>query len=194
MTTLHDRGAVLPTREGGAAAVDDDLAVVRVGPEDWERHRDLRLAMLRDAPEAFWADPAEVARRSEEEWRAELAGPRLHLQARRAQEVLGGIGVLPEGYVPQEPIPEDHAHVVSMWVTPAARGGGLSALLMRAAAALALEIGRPHLTLDVDSANARAQRSYVRLGFVPTGRTDPREGHVTSWVEYRADARDLLAR
>ncbi|MFC7374317.1 MULTISPECIES: GNAT family N-acetyltransferase [unclassified Brachybacterium] len=188
MTTLHEHGAGHPCGEPGAASV----TVIRMGPEDWVAHRDLRLAMLRDAPDAFWARLEDVQGRSEAEWRTELAGPRLHLQARRGDQVLGGIGVLPEGYTPDEPIGEDEAHLVSMWVDPRERGSGVSGLLIRAAAELALELRRPHLTLDVDSANTRAQRSYERLGFTATGTENPREGHETSWVQYAAEAHDLL--
>src|SRR5699024_12038111 len=80
-------GAGSPHEDPGAVAV----SVVRVGPEEWAAHRDLRLDMLRDAPEAFWASLEEVRARTEQQWRQELRGPRIHLQARRGTEVLGGI-------------------------------------------------------------------------------------------------------
>src|SRR5699024_7048596 len=44
-------GAGSPQGRSGAV----DVSVVRVEPEDWIAHRDLRLEMLADAPEAFWA-------------------------------------------------------------------------------------------------------------------------------------------
>ena len=72
-------------------------------------------------PDAFWADLGEVRSRTEEQWREEIAGPRIHLQARAGETVLGGIALLPEGYTPEHPIPEDRSHIVSLWVRPAAR-------------------------------------------------------------------------
>ena len=179
------RGAV--DREAGT-----DLRIHRVAGEDWASHRALRLDMLEADPEAFWADPAEVRARTERQWREEIAGPRLHLQARRGDAVLGGIALLPEGYVPQHVIPADRALIVSLWVRPEARGTGVSHALFRALAQLALDLGRPDLRLDVDESNLAAQRLYERLGFEATGARDPREGHDTAWVEYAIRAEHLL--
>lgn len=164
----------------------------RVGGEDWISHRDLRLAMLAADPDAFWADPAQERARDERQWRAEIAGPRLHLQARRGEEVLGGIALLPEGYTPEHPIPEDRAHIVSLWVRPQARGLGISRLLFQALAQLALDLGRADLRLDVDETNLPARALYERLGFTATGERDPREGRDSCWVEYAIRAERLL--
>ena len=167
------------------------LSIHRVRAEDWRSHRDLRLAMLAADPDAFWADPAEAQRRTAAQWREEIAGPRLHLQARDGEEVLGGIALLPQGYTPAHIIPDDRAHIVSLWVRPEARGRGVSAALLRRLAHLALELGRPDLRLDVDETNAPAQALYERVGFRPTGARDPREGRSTAWVEYAIDAEQL---
>lgn len=179
-------GAGIPRTGAGAVAVH------RVGPEDWLAHRDLRLTMLRTDPEAFWAQADVLAGWGEQQWRADATGPRLHLQARRRDEVLGGIGLLPEGYTPEMSIPEDCVHLVSMWVRPTARGQRVADLLLVAGAELALELGRPHLLLDVDARNAPARRFYTRCGFRPTGAADPREGTDSHWLEHEADARALL--
>ncbi|WP_422117380.1 GNAT family N-acetyltransferase [Brachybacterium sp. UNK5269] len=164
----------------------------RVRGEDWISHRDLRLSMLAADPDAFWADPAQERDRDEQQWRAEIAGPRIHLQARRGPETLGGIALLPAGYTPAHPIPADRAHIVSLWVRPSARGLGVSRLLFRALARLAVELGRPDLRLDVDETNAPARALYERLGFRATGERDPREGRDTCWVEYAIRAEQLL--
>lgn len=192
MRTAHEHldGAGTPGTGAGAVGVE----IHRVGPEDWAAHRALRLEMLRTDPDAFWASLAELEGWTEEQWRADTAGPRLHLQARSGEVVLGGIGVLPEGYTPEHLLPEDAAHLVSMWVHPAARGRGVSALLLRGAAQVALELGRPRLLLDVDARNLTARRSYERSGFRATGATDPRDGTDSHWVEYAADAAELLGR
>lgn len=168
------------------------LRIHRVTGADWISHRELRLDMLASDPEAFWADPAEARRRDEQQWRAEIAGPRIHLQARSEHSVLGGIALLPAGYTPEHPIPADRAHIVSLWIRPAARGTGVSRALLAALARLSLHLGRPDLRLDVDDTNAPAQRLYQRLGFTVTGAREPREGHGTSWVEYAIHAERLL--
>lgn len=177
---------------GAGAEQAPPLHIHRVGAEDWASHRALRLAMLSADPDAFWADLDEARARTDSQWRQEIAGPRLHLQARRGQEVLGGIALLPAGYTPQHPIPEDRAHIVSLWVRPEARGSGVSRPLFEALARLAIDLGRPDLRLDVDESNGSAQRLYERLGFTATGARDPREGRSTAWVEYAIRAEQLL--
>ncbi|ATG55021.1 GNAT family N-acetyltransferase [Brachybacterium ginsengisoli] len=169
-----------------------ELLIHRVEPRDWAAHRDLRLDMLAADPEAFWADPAEARARAAEQWREEIAGPRIHLQARRGTEVLGGIALLPAGYTPEHQIPEDRAHIVSLWVRPEVRGTGISRPLLVAAARLSLDLGRPDLRLDVDAGNDSARRLYERLGFVATGARDPRESNGSYWVEYAIDASALV--
>lgn len=184
------------TAEPARVALDDaaplPVEVHRVLPEQWRAHRDLRLDMLEADPDAFWADLGEVRSRTEEQWREEIAGPRIHLQARAGETVLGGIALLPEGYTPEHPIPADRSHIVSLWVRPAARGRGLSTLLLRSVAELAISIGRPELSLDVDETNASARAVYERLGFRATGEREPREGRDSAWIEYMLGAEELL--
>ena len=176
------------------ASVDGALRIHRVRAEDWLSHRDLRLDMLDADPDAFWADPREARGRTEAQWRDEIAGPRIHFQARRGPAVLGGIALLPQGYTPTHVIPEDRAHIVSLWVRPEARGTGVSGPLFTALARHALALGRPDLRLDVDETNTAAQRLYERLGFTATGARDPRESRGTAWVEYALRAERLLER
>lgn len=190
MTSLDlTGGAGTPATGPGAAAV----RVVRVAEDDWESHRDLRLDMLRDAPRAFWAKLAEVEERSEQQWRQEIRGPRIHLQARHGEQVLGSLAVLPQGYTDEHVIGEDQAILVSLWVRPEARGTGTSRALFRAAAQVALDLGRPHLLLEVDDAGHAARRLYARLGFTETGTRHPREATGGEWIEYEARAETLLA-
>lgn len=172
-----------------------ELRMHRVSTEDWASHRALRLDMLAADPDAFWADPAEARARTAAQWRAEIAGPRVHLQARVAgtEEVLGSIALLPAGYTPEHVIPEDRAHIVSLWVRPQARGRGVSGRLLDALARIALERGRGDLRLDVDESNTAARHLYERLGFTATGARDPRAGRSTAWVEYAIRAKHLLA-
>ncbi|QNN83364.1 GNAT family N-acetyltransferase [Brachybacterium sp. Z12] len=169
------------------------LQIHRVTGEEWRSHRDLRLDMLAADPDAFWADPEEARLRTEQQWRAEISGPRIHLQARRGAAVLGGIALLPTGYTPEHLIPPDRALIVSLWVRPAARGTGVSRSLFTGLAQLALDLGRPDLRLDVDDSNISARQLYERLGFRATGARDPREGRGTWWVEYALRAEELLA-
>lgn len=144
----------------------------RVTEEDWESHRDLRLEMLRDSPDAFWTALAEVEGREEAEWRAATRGAH-HLQARRDEEVLGGLGILTEPYEPGLPMAEDTVNLIAMYVAPRARGRGVGDLLVRGAQDLTRELGRRRILLEVGSNNAHATALYQRHGFRFTGATTP---------------------
>ena len=74
----------------GADGTDPRLH--RVTPDDWESHRDIRLAMLQDAPDAFWFTYADEAAFDEADWRERIEGAWL-VQARDADGVLGSAGL-----------------------------------------------------------------------------------------------------
>jgi ribosomal protein S18 acetylase RimI-like enzyme len=61
-------------------------------------------------------------------------------------------------------------HLVSMWVSPRARGRGIADELVAAVCDCARADGAQRLTLWVTDVNARAQAFYQRLGFRSTGR------------------------
>lgn len=138
---------------------------------DWRSHRDLRLEMLADSPDAFWVTLDQVMHRSEQDWR-DATGTAEHLQARDAGDaVLGTIGVLPRAYGPEVPLAEDAVNLIAMYVTPAARRRGVAAALMAGAATLTRGLGRREMLLEVASNNEPAIRFYQRCGFTFTGNT-----------------------
>jgi ribosomal protein S18 acetylase RimI-like enzyme len=74
--------------------------------------------------------------------------------------------------------PDEAWHLVSMWVSPAARGGGLADLLVSAVTEHTRQAGADRVTLWVAVGNDRARGFYRRMGFAPTGRRQqyPRDG------------------
>ena len=63
--------------------------------------------------------------------------------------------------------------LAAVYVSPAHRGAGLLEVLVRAACGWLREQGLTEVHLEVHEDNARAQRAYARLGFVPTGERQP---------------------
>ena len=59
-------------------------------------------------------------------------------------------------------------HIVDIVITPAVRGQGYGAALLRWVQGSAAVLGR-RVTLSVDAANHGAQRLYARLGFASSG-------------------------
>ena len=61
--------------------------------------------------------------------------------------------------------------VFGVYVVPEARRGGIAEALVRAAARILREDGRPYLVLGVDTPNEAARALYAKLGFVDQART-----------------------
>ena len=150
------------------------LSVVRLGPDDWQLWRELRLAALTDAPEAFVSRLADWQgdRDTEERWRARLDAPGSRCFVCRRADT-------PVGMVSADPDPDNRpvTWVHSMWVTPEGRGTGVVDVLVRAVVEAGRERGHDEVLLEVRVGNARAVAAYRRLGFVPTGRVRVLAGH-----------------
>jgi GNAT superfamily N-acetyltransferase len=89
--------------------------------DDWPIWRELRLAALAEAPYAFGSTLAEWkgAGDREERWRARLEIP-------GARDVVAVLGGHPAGMASGVPAEEGaSAELISMWVSPVARGQGV---------------------------------------------------------------------
>ena len=143
------------------------VLVCEVGADEWEVLRDVRLAALREAPYAFGSTYAREAPFTREQWLGRLARPgRVTFFARLpdAEEPAGLGGAMEE---------DDTAEVVSMWVRPGARGRGVGAALVGAAADWAKARDHETLYLWVTETNTPARVLYERCGFTPTGEHQP---------------------
>ena len=127
-----------------------------VGPDDWAEWRDLRLAALREAPEAFGATLADWANAPEERWRARLEGT-FNVVADLGEPVGMATGFPHDGEV----------ELGTLWVAPPARGRGVGDALVRAIVCWA---DPRQVVLQVADGNTAAQALYRRLGFTGTGR------------------------
>lgn len=136
-------------------------------PDDWATWRELRLAALAEAPYAFGSRLADWQGEgdTEDRWRAHLCIPHsYHVAAVRDGEPVGGAGGIPTR-VP------DEVELVSMWVSPQARGADVGNRLVRAVERWARHGGARMLRLAVAEGNASALALYRRHGFAATGET-----------------------
>lgn len=137
--------------------------IVRIGAEDWQEFRRVRLASLLDAPDAFCSTYADWADASEDRWRSRMAGVPLTLVARDGDRTVGvACGC------PAELEGADAVELISMWVSPGARGTGVAGRLIAGVVDWAEAQDRPTF-LMVRVGNVRARRAYERAGFVSTG-------------------------
>jgi ribosomal protein S18 acetylase RimI-like enzyme len=141
------------------SAVEAEVEIIRLSPDDWAVFRDIRLRALADAPEAFGSRLAEWADAPEERWRARLETVELNLVASRGGEHVGMVSAAVHG---------DDVELTSMWVDPAFRGHGVAPRLSAAVVGWAHDAGRTTY-LMVRSDNARAVTAYQRAGFVDVG-------------------------
>ena len=148
--------------------------IERLQPTDGERFRAIRLASLRDAPDAFGSTFEEAIERPAESW-SELIAKHATFIA-----VLGGVdlGVARGARDDHEP---QTAELLGMWVAPGAQGKGAGDALVAAVVGWARAEGFARLTLDVGDRNEAALGLYRRNGFVPTGEADtqpPPRAHI----------------
>lgn len=128
----------------------------RLGADDWEDFRAIRLRSLADSPDAFGSTLAREQGFTEDDWRRRLGGP-VYVVDDPAPVAIGGI-------FDHDGVP----HVWGMWTDPAHRGRGqaraiLDALIPPGTAA----------ELDVNVTNGDARTVYERYGFVGTGEVAP---------------------
>ena len=131
--------------------------------QDWGVVRDVSLAALADAPDAFESSLADERDLPEAHWRELL---------RTGGQRLAWLDDVPVGLA-RGAVHGDEHHLVGMWVSPAARGHGVAAALVQSVVDWARTVGAPRLFLWVVGDNASAQALYRRAGFAPTGRTQP---------------------
>ncbi|GGO26233.1 GNAT family N-acetyltransferase [Micromonospora parathelypteridis] len=133
-------------------------------PDDWPTWRELRLAALAEAPEAFGSRLADWQGEGDREqrWRDRLSIPGSH----NLVAVLDGRPVgMASGVPTADPLLME---LISMWVHPDARGRKVSNLLVDTVARWARESGADRLRLSVMPNNARAKALYRRTGFTQT--------------------------
>lgn len=134
-------------------------AVRRLGGEDWEVLRAVRLLALDDAPYAFMGTLDDERAQPEAAWRERVVEQAWFVAVHREKPA----GVAAGGQL-REPQP-DVRTLRSMWVEPGLRGTGIADRLVGAVADWARGDGARELTLWALDAATRAQAFYARAGF-----------------------------
>ena len=145
-----------------------DVTVRSLGEEDWREFKAIRLAALRDSPDAFVASADDEEGFEEDFWRLRLRRSTRLVAVRQAAEGSGGqpVGVVSLGEGKDE---EGRvAEIFGLWVAPAARGTGVATKLVEASADRARRDGRTHVSYWVGTDNGRAVAFASGIGFRPT--------------------------
>jgi ribosomal protein S18 acetylase RimI-like enzyme len=174
------------------------IVVREITADDWELMRDVRLAALAESPSAFGSSYAREVAFTEEQWRGRISERSVTFFAHEATSLALGVRIRgrtvltgslasslteePAGAASAGKVPaglagvyveDGAANLVSMWVSPAARGLGAGKALVEAAAAWAKANDFGTLFLWVTESNTSARRLYEGCGFTPTGQRQP---------------------
>jgi GNAT superfamily N-acetyltransferase len=155
------------------------LSIERLDESSWRTLRELRLAALQDAPEAFWATWEDERQYTRQDWVDFASGVVWFVAVRDdapcARLDVGIVGCLQRQEFPDEP------EVIGMWVRPDERGAGTADLLIGAAHRWAALEHVRSIGLWVVDGNERARRFYERHCYRSTGECAPlpagRAGH-----------------
>jgi putative hydrolase of HD superfamily len=142
------------------------MEIVRLGPGDEDRFRDIRLRALADAPQAFASSLAREQAFTRDEWTSRLTGDASVnlLAVEDGEPVAMASGRLDDPAT---------AHLLGMWVAPEGRGRGAAGRLIDAIIGWARDQGARHLVLWVTDINRPARALYEKSGFRPTGERQP---------------------
>ncbi|MEA2667620.1 MAG: hypothetical protein QOJ33_554 [Chloroflexota bacterium] len=164
------------SRSAGQGGELAELVIRRLAAADWVAFRAVRLAALRDAPEAFGSTASDAEKLDEAEWRLRLEQRAVF----RAEVASQGVG-LAAGIAGDWP---NEAELISMWVAPAWRGHRVGDRLVDTVLAWAASGQFRTMCLWVATGNAPAERLYARHGFAPTGRVQSMGGKTVDVLEF----------
>jgi len=141
-----------------------EVSVRALGGDDWPAYRDIRLAALRDAPDAFVSTYEQESAFDESLWRTRLA---------RSARLLASLDGAAVGIVSVGQAEPDVAELFGMWVVPNVRGVGVAWRLTQASSEHARGEGRRALQAWVSTDNGRAVAFFSSYGFRPTDNRRP---------------------
>lgn len=150
-----------------------EITVKVLGPDDWKAYRELRLAALRESPEAFVNTAQEEEAFPESEWKDRMGRAARFV----ASNDDGPVGVVSVGEADDHDSYSNMAKLFGMWVNPEFRGAGYAAALVDAASRHAYSLGAKQLSYWVSTENARAVAFASGIGFRPTDDRRPMKRH-----------------
>lgn len=134
------------------------MEIISVVETNWKELKAIRLASLKESPDAFSASYEAALNFSESEWRARASGNegRNFFIAKIGSQSVGIIGGVHK---------TGQYELISLWVSPSERGLGIAKLLIDRVIQHAKELNQCSIFLEVSSNNISACRLYEKCGF-----------------------------
>ncbi|MEO7588991.1 MAG: GNAT family N-acetyltransferase [Arachnia sp.] len=159
--------------EGAPPRLFHAVTIREARPDEWRQSRTLRLEMLADTPHSFGDHLHEVLGWDDDQWMIRheshlLPDSGVFVAVAEDGRWMAHMGVREfHNYSPPR------AWLMGVYVTPALRGTGTAANMLRAVESWTVDRGFDRLFLDVHEHALPARRFYEKFGFVPTGETLP---------------------
>jgi len=139
------------------------MKTVVINENDWEDLREIRLASLKESPEAFCLSYQEAISYTSEDWKlraSEKEGPRFLITYKDTAPIgiIGGV------------FANEEYELIAMWVTPECRSSGVGVQLVEALKDHASSLGHTNIMLRVSLGNEAACRLYAKCGFSVVGK------------------------
>ncbi len=153
--------------------MSETLLVRRVNCDEWRLLKDVRLRALADSPESFGSSYEREVAIDDAIWMSRAASGEgtvstvTWIAARNVEDPFCAMVTVMETQATRESM-----ELVGMWVDPGERGIGLADQLVRTAVVHTRTTDHNDLRLWVAEPNIRAQRLYLRHGFLFSGEVD----------------------
>ena len=148
------------------------IEIINLPEDGWRAYRQLRLESLADSPQAFGAVYQMQLKKPDEYWQSRLEdaakGEESWLLFARSEDRL--VGMMGAFRVPSNDSQAAVrvADIISVYVTPSARGRGISSLLMEAILSVLQKSGIQIARLGVNTGQTAAVHLYQSFGFTVT--------------------------
>jgi ribosomal protein S18 acetylase RimI-like enzyme len=133
-----------------------------LNPDDWPEWRSVRLDALSDAPAAFGSGLADWIDATDERWHSRIDDVPLNVIAALDNKLVGQVSAMSNDSA-------ETIELISMWVSPTARGAGVGDALINVVTSWAASQGASIVELCVKASNVPARRLYERNEFLVDG-------------------------
>lgn len=139
-----------------------NVTTKQLNPDDWPEWRSVRLEALAGAPAAFGSGLADWIDATDERWRSRLLDVPLNVIAALDNKPIGQVSAMSDDSAKT-------IELISMWVSPTARGAGVGDALINAVTTWAASQEARIVELCVKASNIPARRLYERHEFLVDG-------------------------
>lgn len=148
--------------------MNDEVKIITLTPNEWQKYRDIRLEALKEEPTAFLTSYEDEIDDPDEKWQERL-GRQNVIFAEVAGEIIGMVGF----FLNNHPKAAHVAHVWGTYVKPAVRGRGIGRKLMEAIIEkIRANPKTEKIKIEVNPEQVQAYSLYKKLGFKEIGRAE----------------------